>query len=338
MAEAEVQVRKGREGNRWVNERPSGEEVSAWFKDAVDWPEGLDAANYVGGVTLIEGSEKAKEPRGFKDDGTPLFTELYNLVFTPYVKVETRVQFFHDLCALNPEWEAYLEPVPQPEWASKLPPGFSKVVVSTGTDRATSFICSTMKVTIYKRGTVRYESIANRRTGEVEVVRRGEVVKDAPPATKMIPLLNSGADPMSLMKAETGAVGRALGMAGMLIVPGAGIASAEDMREAQAFEVQLASAREEIEPGPAAEGKAALDASLEPTHDELVALATATINELKKASEPQHQQFIAWVQERGFQGKLSEKKDAELKQIAKKAEAEVKVATSGAEEAAPSDA
>jgi hypothetical protein len=37
-----------------------------------------------------------------------------------------------------------------------------------------------------------------------------------------------------MMKAETGAVGRALGMAGMLVIPGSGIATAEDMQEAMA--------------------------------------------------------------------------------------------------------
>jgi hypothetical protein len=41
-------------------------------------------------------------------------------------------------------------------------------------------------------------------------------------------------DPNAFMKAETGAVGRALGMAGMLVIPGSGVATAEDMQESGA--------------------------------------------------------------------------------------------------------
>lgn len=336
----EVTQRKGREGNRWLNDRPSADDVATWFKEAVKMPEGLDAADYVGGVTLIEGKEKSHEPRGFKDNGDPLFTEVYNLVFTPYVKVETRVQFWHDLLRKNQEqWEGFLEPVRQPEWELKLPPGFSKITVAKDERIQTSFVCSTMKVTVYKRGTVKYETVRNSRSGEGERVRTGEVIIDAPPATKMIPLLSGNADPMSLMKAETGAVGRALGFAGMLIVPGAGVATAEDMREAQAFETQVASARQGGEDAPpAAEGQARLDASTEPTHDELVALTTGTITRLKEEFEPEHTAFMAWVSERGFGGKLSEMKDADLKQILKKAEAEVKAGAERAAEAPePSD-
>lgn len=322
---AEVTKRQGREGNRWVNERPTADAVAEWFKEAVFLPEGLEHSHYVSGVTLIEGTEKSKEMHGFGDDGRPQFSDVYNLVFTPYVKVETRVQFWQDLCELRSgEWEAFLEPVEQPEWSSKLPPGFSKAVVAVNEGRSTAFICSTMKVTVYKRGTVKYVEVVNRRTGEVSTERRGEILIGAPPATKMIPLISNGADPMSLMKAETGAVGRALGFAGMLIVPGTGVATAEDMREAQAFETQLASAREGGEDAPpAAEGKARLDAAVEPTHDELVALAGGAITKLKELHEPEHTAFMAWVKERGFGGKLSDRKDEELKQVLKKAEAEL---------------
>src|SRR5204863_2609716 len=51
--------------------------------------------------------------------------------------------------------------------------------------------------------------------------------------TKQTPLAKQWADDNALMKAETGAVGRALGMAGILVV-GTGVATAEDMQEAAA--------------------------------------------------------------------------------------------------------
>jgi hypothetical protein len=55
--------------------------------------------------------------------------------------------------------------------------------------------------------------------------------------TKMVSCLTKwGVDEHALMKAETGAVGRALGMAGMLVLPGSGVATAEDMQEMIAAE------------------------------------------------------------------------------------------------------
>lgn len=336
----ELERREGREGNRWINKRPTAEEVATWWGEAVKAPEGLDVADYVGGVTIIEGSEKSKEMVGFKDDNTPQYTDLYNAVYTPYVKVETRVQFWHDLLALKAEeWQGYLGPVPQASWEDKLPPGFSIMRVAVDRDRESRFVCSTMKVTVYKRGTVKWVEHRNVQTGEMERIRDGEIIIDAPPATKMIPLLSSGADPMSLMKAETGAIGRALGFAGILIVPGAGVATAEDMREAQALEAQVASAREGgEETPPAAEGKARLDAGVEPTHDELVARAEALIARLKAEFEPEHTAFIAWIKERGFTGKVSERKDADLKQIIKKAEADLAAGEERAKAAGGGDA
>jgi hypothetical protein len=56
----------------------------------------------------------------------------------------------------------------------------------------------------------------------------------AAPATKVVPVVAwEKVDPFAIMKAETGAVGRALGMAGMLVIPGSGIATAEDVQEAE---------------------------------------------------------------------------------------------------------
>jgi hypothetical protein len=61
----------------------------------------------------------------------------------------------------------------------------------------------------------------------------GGVVLMAPSqGTKAVALLTKwGVDEHAVMKAETGAVGRALGMAGMLVLPGSGVVTAEDMQE-----------------------------------------------------------------------------------------------------------
>lgn len=319
----EVTQRKGKEGNRWFNERPDGEEIVKWFADAVEMPEGLDYAHYVAGVTLIPGKEKSNEPRGFNEDtGAPMFTEVENLVFTPYIKVETRVQFWHDLMAANPDWLGVIEPVAPLKPDPHLPPGFSRLRVATAEDRVTAFTTCTMKVTVYKRSSVEWETITNQLTGEKQRIRVGETVRDPAPATKMVPMLGRyGPDVHALEKAETGAVGRALGMAGMLVVPGTGVATAEDMRELAEQEGISPVAREERPPSP--EGRASLDAGLEPTHEELVARAESVIGQLKDKDEPAFTLFLAWCKETGHAGKVREQKDADLKLLIRRAEREI---------------
>lgn len=318
----EIVERKGKEGNRWFNERPGGEEVVAWFKDAVVMPEGLDHAHYVAGVTLIPGKEKSNEPRGFKD-GYPTFTEVENLVFTPYIKVETRVQFWHDRMAANADdWLGVIEPVAPQKPDPHLPPGFARLRVATSEDRVTAFVTCTMKVTVYERSSVRWETVTNQRTGEKRRVRVGNALIDPAPATKMVPMLGRyGPDVHALEKAETGAVGRALGMAGMLVVPGTGVATAEDMRELAEQEGISPVAREERPPSP--EGRASLDAGLEPTHDELVTRAESVIGQLKEKDEAAFTLFLAWCKESGHAGKVREMKDADLKLLIRKAEREI---------------
>lgn len=311
--------RKGREGNRWFNERPDGDAVSAWFAEAVTMPEGLKAEDYVGGVTLIPGKEKANEPRGFKEDGSPVWTEIENLVFTPYVKVETRVQFWTDLLTANPDWLGVVEAIDPLDQDPALPPGFSKLRVASSDNKITPYMLCTMKVTVFERGSVEWKEWRNTKTGVLERARVGKTVIDAAPATKQVPVLGRyGPDDNAVMKAQTGAVGRALGMAGMLIVPGTGVATAEDMRELAAQEGIAPAAKEERPP--AAEGRAALDAAAEPTHDELVATASGLITRLQAEKPASHTAFMAWVQERGFTGKVSEMKDPNIKQLVKQVE------------------
>lgn len=330
MADAHEQVRVGKEGNRWYNERPKGDDIADWFSTAVEIPEGLKAANYVAGVVLIPGKEKANEPWGFNDRGLPMWQEVENLVFTPYMKVETRVQFFHDLMAANSEdWLGVIEPVEPEEPNGKLPPGFSRIVVAEKDNAQVPFVTCTMKVTVYKRSSVETRTRLDTRTGVLHTSRNGETLIDAAPATKMVPLLDrwKKADPHALEKAETGAIGRALGMAGMLVIPGTGIATAEDMQQALGQE-STSSVEAGAETAPAAEGSAARQIGVEPSHAELVALAGSTVNALKDSDAARYTAFLAWVNERGFGTKVGVMQDGQLKELIKKAEGELEAAAS----------
>lgn len=331
MADRADFVRVGKEGNRWYNERPKGDDIAEWFATAVEMPDGLDHKSYVAGVVLIPGKEKADEIVGYNDRGLPMFTEVENLVFTPYMKVETRVQFWHDLMAKHAEeWLGVIEPVEPEEGAAKLPPGFSRILVKDK-DGEVPFVTCTMKATVFERATVEIKEFRNTKTGKVEMRVEGTPVMDPAPATKMVPLLNrwKSADPHALEKAETGAVGRALGMAGMLVIPGTGIATAEDMQQAIGQEP-----RSGVEAGaeapPAGEGAAARDVSVEPSHAELVTLAGSTINALKEASNERYTAFLAWVQERGYNRKVVELGDPQIKELLKKAEGELEAVAKGA--------
>jgi len=325
----DFQARRGQEGNRWFNERPDGDAVASWFAGAVDMPEGLKAEDYVGGVVLIPGKEKADEPLGFDDRGFPRWTEVENLVFTPYVKVETRVAFFHALMSKHcEEWEGVIEPVvPEDGMVKGLPPGFQRIALQKE-EKVTPYLLCTMKVTVFKRGTVKWREYRNTRTGALEFKRTGETIIDAAPATKQVPTLRRfGPDDSVVMKAETGAIGRALGMAGMLIVPGTGIATAEDMREAIAERGIQPAAKEEGMPSP--EGRAAKSATAELSHEELVTMGSGLVVRLREVNEAAHTAFLAWCHERGFKGSMSEMKDGDLKQVIKQAEKGLETAQGG---------
>lgn len=329
MANAAEFVRRGKEGNRWFNERPDGKAVSEWFNTAVEMPDEMKAENYVAGVVLIPAKEKGDEIAGYNQNGLPMFQEVENLVFTPYMKVETRVQFWHDLMAKNAEeWLGTITPIAPEEAAPGMPPGFQRIRVQGTKEGDIPFVICTMKVTVYKRSTVVRTTFRNTQTGKNETRIEGETVIDPAPATKMVPLLNrwKSADVHSLEKAETGAVGRALGMAGILVIPGTGIATAEDMQQAMGQDVP-ANSDAGGETAPAAEGSAARDVSAEPSHAELVALASSTVNALKEADEARYTAFLAWVSERKFGTKVATMPDAALKELIKKAEVELEAAT-----------
>ncbi len=322
MAE-QVAVRKGQEGGRWVNERPSGKDVADWFEANVQVPEKLDIKNYVSGLTLISSTEKVKETIGFRENGSPILQEMEHSIFVPYVKVETRVKYFHDLMAANAEeWVGFIEPVEPADPNRSLPPGFFRTVVKQKDQSEISYVCCSMKVTVFKKGTVKEERLlVDTRNGLYEIRRTGEVVIDGAPAVKAVPLLTrqGWADPNAIMKAETGAVGRALGFAGMLVAPGSGVATAEDMEEAQRME----GAQPAGEPPPAdlpagSPGAAIQSASPEQLRPRAVEL----IEQLQAEFPDRHKAFLDWCQERKF-AKVSELNEAALKGIIRKVEKEL---------------
>lgn len=260
MPEQSTSQRRGREGARWINERPTPEEFAKWAKENIPLPEGLKIETYIGGIVLIPAVDKrSKFVDGFTAQGEPKIGERPEMVYVPYAKVETRLQVFWDLLELNEErWVGVIEPIPteRPELDTltevirdmpnasvdevladlkereirktsataaivhQLPPGFFLLPVPVE-GSYTYFLCCSYRVAIYERDNAKDVS---------RPVREGR-------GTKQVALVTKGwenklkIDENAIMKCETGAIGRALGAAGIFTIPGSGIATAEDMLE-----------------------------------------------------------------------------------------------------------
>lgn len=295
---AVIDTETRREGARWIGERPGGEDVALWFSAAVgQLPEGMDIAAYVGGVVLITGTEKRQE---LNEDGTG-FVEVSRLVHTAYVKVETRVAFFWDWCdALG--YVGEIVPVDMPRLKDagvandNMPPGFFRQPVVDENGKATHFVCCSMKVNVYSG------------SGKL-----GAKVRNPPPATKQIAMLGRwGPDPFSLMKAETGAIGRALGMAGMLVVPGSGIATAEDV-----LEIPTAGGRAagDVVAPPADPGGAEIPGTTAPER-----IATLIVR-LQSEAPDKYEELAAWAAERDID--LDHPKDTQTRALLRAAEKKI---------------
>lgn len=327
-----AQKRQGKEGNRWVNQRPSGEDISKWFKENVPIADGLDHANYVAGVTLIPANEKTKEVTGWDQGNSPVLQDVWDLVYTPYIRVETRVKYFHDLMA-EEKTVGIIEPVATEEQDPRLPRGFFKLVIGAGDGKEVRYIGCTMKVTVFKAGSLKEEKVlVDSRKGIYETRRVGKIVREFTPATKIVPVLSyEKPDPFALMKAETGAAGRALGMAGMLVIPGTGLATAEDLQEAGdlARGVSTSDAAEvpgeEIEP--------AIQAEVEGTDEELRKQVTGYVEEMGEFPQVLVE-FKAWAKERGY-ARLSEVTSPALRGVVRRAQNMLADARNAAVEAAP---
>lgn len=272
MAQAQGQqaqgpMRSGREGGRWVNARPAGTEVAEWFKENVPMHEGLSHERFLSGITLIPSRTKEDEVVDFNQDGSPVIKDQWNLVFTPYIKVETRVAYFWALMELHPEWIGAIEP--HGGKRNNLPLGFFL-------DAQGNLGCQ-MQVRLVEREGAKFEPGTNRLIGTPVML--------PPPATKVVRI----SDQNSMLRAETGAVGRALAMAGILVAPGSGIATAEDMQELN--EPQL--------PQPATPVDIPSRGDEE---QELRDHAAIVIQELEEHYPDTLTQFREWAKSRGFRG------------------------------------
>jgi hypothetical protein len=275
MAVAE-QVQGRQEGSRWINARPTGKEVADWFLANAPMHPGMDAARYVTGVVLIPAKEKARQ--AVEDQqGRVTFPEVEQLVYVPYVKVETRVAYFWDYVAKNDGWVGAIEPADVPRlevegvYNMNLPPGFFRLPVQEATGKFVHFIGCSQQVRIYPAPDVDTPIMAPA-TG-----------------TKMVSLLTKwGVDENAIMKAETGAVGRALGMAGMLVLPGSGVATYEDMQEMLAAEGRASVAVD-----------AQLPASAAAAPDELIRGSIADLSAQLQSDFPgRFEELEAWAREK----------------------------------------
>lgn len=256
------------EGSRWVGKRPTGEEVAHWFQ-SVPLDEGMRHEDHIGGITIIS----AKETRLELQQGQ--FVDVERLVHVPYPRVDSRIAYFWQLCAAN-GWTGEIAPVNVPRTRApgmnneNLPPGFAKVPVILPDKRVVTYITCTQRVTVTLGDSGRFQ----------------KSVRNPPPATKQVPLVDRWGKPddNAMMKAETGAIGRALGMAGVFVIPGAGVATAEDMQEYLAQTGAAAGAPEPALPD---------DSTPENIRDRIKEL-------MGELNEPGLAEFQTWVRERGF--------------------------------------
>src|SRR3982750_4265766 len=159
-------VRRGREGNRWYNQRPSADDVAEWFY-TVGLHEGMRHPDFIGGVALIPAKEKSDEVFNFDSDGRPLIRERQDLVFIPYIRVDTRVAYFWKLIEVNEGWVGTIDPIVTPGADGLgLPPGFFKYAATDPKGKAASFVGCSMRVNI--------------------VDGDGKVVMNPPPGTKIV--------------------------------------------------------------------------------------------------------------------------------------------------------
>lgn len=305
----------------------------------------MDPARYVGGLTLIPGKEFVDEPQAGQG-GQTFLKKVVNQVFTPYCKVETRVQYFWDLMAKKADdWIGIIEPVlPMHDAGGRaLPPGFFYANYKVeGKD--VTFVCCTMRVRVIHREGAQWVDApeswgpGGRKVGGGRILQ-GIPVIESPPATKMIPVLTTtgygnnatiSADPHMLMKAETGATGRALGLAGMLVVPGTGIATAEDMLEAasQGAPAAVDGAADASLPEVAVAAEEAVEgAQAADTRTDLQKLQAEVEEKVGKLAEDnpgRHEEFQRWAREdRGFKD-LASLNESQLRGVSRKLDRDLK--------------
>jgi hypothetical protein len=324
------QLESVRAGSRWLYAEPTSDQVKEWFEHQPlhsDMPH----SPYLGGIVLIAQEEKVKVTR--KNASDQMFIEEEErATFTPYVKVDTRIAYFWDYVDVLNEQDGpdsyfgLIEPVPQTQisdpnsafFNAYLPEGFGWYAVKQGNDSIRRFIVATFECAIYER-----QSYVDRLNGKPAVpILKGRGTKQVQANYKG---RDAWADDSALMKAETGAIGRALGVAGILVV-GTGVATAEDVQEAvsttQGAPGGGTSAGPALPPVVDREGQPVDEAAIkaeapprrrrrplraqagqeaEPTDEELRERATALRAELEQASPEAWAAYVHWyTEERQF--------------------------------------
>lgn len=211
-----------REGSRWVHVKPSGEELAEWFTENVQLHDGLRHKDYVQGIVLIPQKEKFQETGANGE-----IADKWRLVFTPHPTTSARIRYFEDWAAVN-GYLKVLEPDRSVARMEALPPGYFRYSVSAhdqgGREKVTNYIGYSATAAAYER--------------DFRAGGRGREVLTPHSGAKVVPVLRYAGsrgmlpDENALMKAQTGGKGRALGFAGMLVIPGTGVATAEDVQEA----------------------------------------------------------------------------------------------------------
>jgi hypothetical protein len=322
---AGTERREGQEGSRWVNRPPTGKELADWFEENVTLhTETLEHKDYVQGLTMIQQSMKEKAVVGWQENDQPVIDEVTNLYYVPYAKVETRVKYFWDYVATDDSWLGVIEPVLPRNPVASLPEGFGRMQIQQADNRIVNYITFTARAMIYLADTVEEKVLTNVKTGQKTIHRTGKLVMQGAPGTKMVPVLGRyGADDHAIMKAETGGVGRALGMAGMLVVPGSGVATAEDMLEAQ-----------QSEGGPNQSLPAAGEqAVLEDADGALRQEVTRLFGVLSDKDKPRFERVRQWVREDRKVTAINDATSPQLRGILTKLRAEIAEAEAEAEAA-----
>lgn len=280
-----------REGSRWIGEPPSADEFADWFRKSVRIHDGLDAENYVGGITLIPAKEKrqVEERRGQQ----VVFVDQYRMTYTPYAKVETRIAYFWDLCAVR-GWVGEIAPL--------IPPN-----AMTQIQEATIGEPFYLMPSLREDGRIGYQRACTMRVRAYDPDRGGRhggVVMMPPGGTKVGPF---SSDMNSALRVETGAVGRALGMAGILVIPGSGVATAEDMQELAGQTDRLDEAEPSLPPPPNGDPAAA--------GDDLQAQAAALRLRIESDFPGLADELELWAQERKID--INEPKPTQLRALVK---------------------
>jgi hypothetical protein len=173
--------------------KPSAEELATWFA-GVQLFEGADHRKYIGGIVCIENKQMRQ--------------------WNPYPLAGTRIAYFWDWIAAEG-----LRATINAEDPFELDLPFMQDLQNVGGFiTAKSLVVRATVTVIGPDGETMRESVARKQVSMN--------MKIGPYGNKTtIPDYNA------VMRAETGAVSRAVAQLGMLALPGSGIASAEDMRD-----------------------------------------------------------------------------------------------------------